>query len=134
MTKEQLKQYRDIKKERDNLLELLNRLDATISGIGSPSFEAMPHVNEIVSKVETQAIRRMELTARYEAKVAELTDALQRIETAIESLQPRERTLIRLYYIEGLTWEEVAVKLNYTWRHTHRIHSNALNQLKAQTD
>jgi RNA polymerase sigma factor (sigma-70 family) len=134
MTKEQLKQFRSIKQERDTLLELLTKLDMTISGIGSPSFEAMPHGNEVVSKVETQAIRRMELTARYEAKVAELTDALQRIETAIESLQPRERTLIRLYYIDGLTWEEVAVKMNYTWRHTHRIHSNALNRLKAQPD
>lgn len=28
-----------------------------------------------------------------------------------------------------MSWEDIAVKLNYTWRHVHRIHSQALDSI-----
>jgi hypothetical protein len=40
--------------------------------------------------------------------------------------------LIRLYYIDGLTWEKVCVDINYSWRQTHRLHSEALKKIKIQ--
>ena len=36
------------------------------------------------------------------------------------------RTLLELRYIKNETWERIAVKMNYSWRQTHRIHGWAL--------
>jgi RNA polymerase sigma factor (sigma-70 family) len=68
--------------------------------------------------------------ASYRQKAAELSTALAEIEDAIEVLEPRERTLIRLHYAQGLTWEEVCVAMNYSWRQIHRIHAKALALLE----
>ncbi|UWG96796.1 hypothetical protein LPY66_18245 [Dehalobacter sp. DCM] len=51
------------------------------------------------------------------------------IEKAIKTLPEREKYLIRARYIEGKTIEQICVEMNYTWRHTNRIHSKALVML-----
>ena len=51
-------------------------------------------------------------------------------EKAIEALEPTARMLLRFRYIDGLPWEEVCVRMNYSWRQTHRMHSKALEALK----
>jgi len=38
----------------------------------------------------------------------------------------RYRTLLELRYIKNETFEKIAVKMNYSWRQTHRIHGWAL--------
>lgn len=40
-----------------------------------------------------------------------------------------QRALLMCRYIKGMSWEDIAVKLNYTWRHVHRIHSQALDSI-----
>lgn len=131
MTKEQLRAYRDIKLERDKLAALLDELEGTIYSPRAQQFDAVPSGNhQPHSQVESAAIRHAELLSKYRVKVAELTAALAEIESAIEVLDPRERTLIRLYYAQGLTWEEVCVAMSYSWRQIHRIHGAALEALK----
>jgi DNA-directed RNA polymerase specialized sigma subunit len=41
-----------------------------------------------------------------------------------------EQEVLRLRYIKGLKWEEVALKMNYSWKQVHRIHSSALKSFK----
>ena len=133
MTKEQLKEYRSIKLERDRLAKMLEELEAVIYGPSTSRLNAEPgggHSHS--SPVETAAIKHAELLERYQQKVLELSRALVEIEEAIEVLEPRERTLIRLHYAEGLTWEEVCVAMSYSWRQVHRIHAKALETLKSK--
>lgn len=131
MTKEQLREYRDIKLERDKLKDLLDELEGSIYSFKSPRMDGMPGGNsQPGNPVESAAIKHQDLLARYEAKATALDEALAEIERAIDVLPPRERTLIRLYYAQGLTWEEVCVAMNYSWRQIHRIHSGALKALK----
>ena len=40
--------------------------------------------------------------------------------------------LMRYRYIDGLKWEEVAVRMNYSWTQTHDIHGKALKQLNKE--
>ena len=100
MTKERLRAYRDLKKEQRQLEQLLE------SG-------------------ETEALRDC-----YREKLAQVEQEQLAIEQAIDSLDSLERTVMRHYYIEGLTWEEVCVEVSYSWRQTHNIHSRALEQLR----
>lgn len=131
MTKEKLKEYRSLKLERDKLAEMVRELEAEIYGPRSPKLDGMPHGGSSPhSSVEAAALRHADLLERYRQKAQELSAALVEIEKAIETLAPRERTLIRLHYAQGLTWEEVCVAMSYSWRQIHRIHAKALAELK----
>ncbi len=55
---------------------------------------------------------------------AEITEKIDAMPDETESL------LLRLRYIHGLKWEEVAVKMDYSWRAVHKIHSKALGHFK----
>lgn len=130
MTKAQLKAYREIKKERDDIKRRREDLENIMYGPRSQRIDGMPRGGSGAGDVlEAQIDRKDELLAMYLAKEEELDDALLVIEQAIEKLEPTQRLLVRLYYIDGLTWEQVAVEIGYCWRQTHRIHSAALKRL-----
>ena len=131
MTKEQLRSYRDIRLERDKLEKLIEELEATMYSPATSNTDGTPRGASGPSRpVESAAVKHTELLERYKQKEAELAEAMLDIENAIDTLEPRERTLIRLYYAKGLTWEQVAVTMSYSWRQIHRIHSAALEALK----
>lgn len=41
-----------------------------------------------------------------------------------------EILLLRYRYINGMKWEDIAVKMEYSWQHVHKIHGKALKHLK----
>ena len=108
MTKEQLRQYRSIKVE-------ISQLERRIVEL-----ERIPHDDEII-----RPLRNL-----YREKLAELIDGQLAIEKAIESLTPTEREVMRMRYIDGADWTEVAATINYEWAQTHRIHASALRKIK----
>lgn len=49
------------------------------------------------------------------------------IENSIRAMSNEdEQSVLRLRYIKGLKWEEIAVEMKYSYMQTHRIHSRAL--------
>ena len=67
---------------------------------------------------------------KYEEKYKLVLDEEKEIEKVIDKLKDiRERTIMRYRYISGLEWEKVCVKAHYSWKHTHRLHSDALNKI-----
>ena len=109
MTKEQLHKYIPMTKEKVKIEQRLRRLER------SPDSEA-------------EALEP--LRAFYKEKLAELVALQLDIERAIETLDPIERELIRLRYIDGLEWHQVCAEINYEWTQTHRIHARALRKLE----
>jgi RNA polymerase sigma factor (sigma-70 family) len=133
VTKEKLRTYRSIKLERDHLALMIEELEGELYSPKAQRLDGMPHGGSRPgSIVEEAATRHAELLDIYRQKEAELSAAMVEIEKAIEALEPRERTLIRLYYAKGLTWEEVCVAMSYSWRQIHRIHGQALEALKTE--
>lgn len=108
MTKEELRQYRSIKNEICQIERRINELE----GYG----------NELDI---THPLREL-----YRQKLIELIEGQLRIEKAIESLDPTERELMRLRYIDGAEWLDVAAEIHYEWTQTHRIHARALAKIK----
>ena len=43
---------------------------------------------------------------------------------------PKERQVIDRYYIDGLTFAEIAKEMNYTTKHITRLHEKALKKIK----
>lgn len=133
MNKKRLRAYREMLNERDHLAGLIEELEVTIYGPKGVTLSTTPKGGSIPgSALENAVIRLTSLREQYCKKVEAITAELTEIEKAIEVLQPRERQLLRLYYVEGITWEQVAVVMQYSWRQVHRIHGDALRQLEKE--
>ena len=132
MTREEvkaaLKSYRALKRERDDLIRRREEIEASI--LGSPRLDGMPHGAGVSDPTANLGAALAELALQYDDKARKLAAALILVEDMIDGLDdPTQRTVARLYYIDGLTWEQVCVKANYSWRQTHRIHAALLSEL-----
>lgn len=130
MTKERLRHYRDIKKESEQLRQSLEEIETVLFYPKTQRLTGMPSNPSEENYMEDLAIRHIGLQALYKDKLAELEAEQIAIEKAIDALDPMARMLLRYRYISGLSWEEVCVKMNYSWRQTHRLHGEALNKLR----
>lgn len=129
MTKERLRNYAILKEERNQLRRQLEELEAALYYPKIQRLNGMPSAPSKENTLELMVARHAELQEKYEAKIAEMNAEMFLIEEAIEALNPTARMLLRYRYLECLKWEEVCVKMNYSWMQTHRIHANALKQL-----
>lgn len=131
MTKEELKSYKALKREQEQIEEKLWELEATIGDPKTAKMDGMPHGSPSGgSGLENVVARYIELKERYEAKRAEILAKQLAIETAIESLDPDERRMMRYRYIDGMKWEEVCVAMPYSWNQAHLIHRRVLAKLR----
>ena len=136
MTKERLRNYQTIKREREQLRHQLEEVEAALYYPKIPRLDATPGggTPKETNPQEALAIHHIELLERYKAKMAELAEEQLTIETAIEPLEPTARMLLRYRYIDGLKWEEVCCRMNYSWRQVHRLHGDALSKLRGSDE
>ena len=129
--KKQLNRYQDLRAEHRELLDELRQLEITMGAPSGSNWDGMPRSPGTGNPVERMAIKHLALEQRYKAQLEKLAAAQIVIEDMIEPLEPNERRLARLHYIDGLKWDSVCDKINYSWSQTHRIHSRMLDRLVA---
>ena len=130
MTKNDLKEYTSIKKELKQIQFKLKELEERKTSIKSMIISDMnvqtSHNN---NSIEDLLIKIEECIEEYNKKEIKLYNKQLEIENCINSLEPTERIIARSRYIEGKTFEQIAVDLNYSWRHTIRIHGKILQKI-----
>ena len=127
--KEYLKSYRRaIKREQDILDEIQRlRLDKMFPSVVN---DGMPHGSSHSDLSDYAAILDEQIELLKEERL-ERVRCYQKIERQIRQMENEdEQEMLRLRYILGMKWEEVAVKIGYSWKQTHRIHSSALQNFK----
>ena len=127
--KEYLKSYRRaIKREQDILDEIQRlRLDKMFPSVLN---DGMPHGSSHSDLSDYAAILDEQIDLLKEERL-ERVRCYQKIERQIRQMENQdEQKVLRLRYILGMKWEEVAVKMGYSWKQTHRIHSSALQNFK----
>lgn len=123
--KEYLKSYRRaIKREQDILDEIQRlRLDKMFPSMIN---DGMPHGSSHSDLSDYVAILDEQIELLKKERL-EKVRCYQKIERQIRQMENEdEQEVLRLRYILGMKWEEVAVKMGYSWRQIHRIHSSAL--------
>lgn len=79
------------------------------------------------SKSETYAL----LSAEVDEQIEELNRIRTEILHATRSVKNSTlATLLIEYYVNGKTWEQVAVDMGYSWRHIQRLHGLALKKIE----
>lgn len=85
------------------------------------------NTEEIIAKI-------VDLENRINVDIDRLIDLKAEISEVIEAVKDaQERLLLRYRYIDGKTFEEIAVMMEYSWRHIHRLHSQALSSVEIAT-
>lgn len=131
--KNRLQNYSRLSQEVDQLADQVFSLRQTMYSIKSSSdMSLIPASSGNHDKIGDIVAKIADLENNYLHKIDGLMQEQRDLEKLIEKLEPVERLLIRTKYIECKTFEEVAVLIGYTWRHTIRLHGNILDKLNKQ--
>ena len=127
--KEYLKSYRRAVKREKDILNEIQRLRAdkmfpSVVNDGMPKGSNQSDLSDYIAILDEQ----IEL---LKEERLEKVRCYQKIEKQIRQMENQdEQEVLRLRYITGLKWEEVAARMSYSWKHIHRIHSSALCNFK----
>ena len=127
--KEFLRQVRQADRRVDEATERAERIRAKLETGRMSSVTGMPRGGS--SDWTQTADRLIELEQAVNARTRELVrlklaaiDAIRVVE------EPRLAELLELYYIDGLTWEQVAQRMALDVRWVYRLHGKALMRVK----
>ena len=129
LTREDLQSLKNLNYRLGNLEERRERIASLCTG------KAIEYGTE---KVQTSCDRRQELLM---AMLADIDTEIEKETLKLSELQKEvlnwskgfpifARTIIRLRYIRGLTWEEISEYTAYSVRHVQRIHNDIISQIK----
>lgn len=130
LKKEYLRRYGDAVRAEEQLKEEIRqlRLDTMMPAVVN---DGMPHgsssgsdLSGYVAKVDAMM---EDLRNQMEARIDIKREIIEKIE---EMENETEKLILRYRYIHLIKWEEIAVKMDYSWKQVHRIHGNALNHFK----
>lgn len=111
----------------DKQLEELKYEDG-ITGI-SYDGEKICKTYKFHSKTEDTAIRNIEVEELLKKRKEKLQSKLDILDKLTEGLNEVEREIIRMYYIEGKQWWQIAYEVKYSERHCRRIRAEAICKL-----
>ena len=119
------KSLRREKRIEEDIQELrMNKMFPSVVNNGMPRGSEQSDLSNYIVKLD-------EMIEELKNERLERAKLRQRIERDIQLLDNEdEQEVLRLRYIKGLKWEEVAVEMGYTYRRTLQIHGKALQNLK----
>lgn len=124
-----LSRYRRLNQRIDRLLEEQSRWRERALKI-TPVLSQTPGGGESGSPIERPMDKVLEIDEEINREIDELQIVRQEIRAALNQLEDEKLKLLMEYrYIDGLTWEQIAVKMNYCWRQVCRKHGQALTQI-----
>lgn len=127
--KEFLSRYLEILAEEKDIREEIAYWESKAQKVTS-SWSAVPSGGKGSDKVQMGAIKIAELRESLIDKINQLAAVRIEIERAIGTVQDdTQRRLLRRKYINGLTLEQIAVEMHYSYVHTCRIHGYALSNI-----
>lgn len=127
--KEFLRRYRECERREQEILEEIQRLRMdqmfpSMVNDGMPKGSQQSDLSDYMVLLGEQ-IDRLKQERLEKARTRDQIDlAIRRMEN------PDEQRVLRLRYLWGLKWEEVAVKMNYSWKQIHRLHGSALDNFE----
>lgn len=129
-----LKRYKQIDKEINQLL-LEKREIFSLGTKITPTYSNMPKCTGTSDKVQS-TIEKLEA---QENKINQKVDLLYKVKEDIEKAlytvkDDTLRVLLRYRYINGLTWEKIAVNMHYTYQWVCKLHGEALRKLRVDSN
>ena len=123
--KEYLRKYQDSVKTQKALIEEIRQLRIDTM-MPSANTDGMPHGTG-TSDLSSYAAKKDELIRRLNREMKRKLEIQIDITHRIDNMKNETEALVlRLRYIHGMKWEEIAVKMGYEYRNILYIHGKAL--------
>lgn len=129
--KELLKDCRNQQIKYRLIEERIERLKSAIES----TTHRISEVNVQGSKQDKLAEYVVQLEELQDKQTETLIDCLQKIleaEDVIEKLPDQQQTVMRLRYLDGYSWREVAKETHYSEKHIFKIHAAAMRKVDTQ--
>ena len=124
-----LSRYRRMSKRIDRLLEEQSRWREMALKI-TPVLSQTPGGGESGSPIERPMDKVLEIDEEINREIDELQTVRQEIRAALNQLEDENLKLLMEYrYIDGMTWEQVAVEMHYSYMQICRLHGKALKTI-----
>lgn len=124
-----LSRYRRLNERIDRLLEEQSRWREMALKI-TPVLSQTPGGGN-GSPIERPMDKVLEIDEEINREIDELQTVRQEIRAALNQLEDESLKLLMEYrYIDGLTWEQIAVKMDISWRWSIKLHGKALGKIK----
>ena len=131
MTKERLRHYTYLIKEIEAQKERLAQIKASLLHPKPSIGDGMPRSNYAADRMATAIANMIALEEAIMENIIKAQKEAMAIEKAIQTLEaPIDRELMRLKYLDGLTWEEVAERLGRSRQWVTVLHGRILQKLK----
>lgn len=121
-----LESYKWLNGEIEDDEERLARLDARLYSPGAVKISDMPRGGQPIT-MESLVTEKLELQDRINAKCQErklILDAIERLPNA------RDRLILKYRFVDGLTHDQVAEKINYSNMQVRRYYEAALERFE----
>ena len=125
--KEYLSQYRVVQREIEDLDYRMAQLRLKYAAPSAIEYSGMPKAHNVTHDLSEYVAKMDELTNYMISKYTRLRGIEVDIYMRLDSMEDQtERELLRFRYIDGLTWTQIANKLNTVERNVYFIHGRAL--------
>lgn len=121
-----LESYKWLNAEIEDDEERLARLDARLYDAPIKKISDMPRGGQPVT-IDSLVNKKLELQKQINEKCAQRKEILDRIESLPDH---RDRRILKLEFIDDLTHEQVAEKINYSVAQTRRYYEAALERFE----
>ena len=127
-TKKYLSQIRFTNQEIKSRVEERDQLKQSVI-IKTSSFKTDKVQESGTQHYDDKYMKFIEVSEEINRKIDELFNLRMKISNEIDQLDKAEhRILLRMRYINLLSYENIAVKMGYDIRHVHRLHGKALQE------
>lgn len=131
--KKWLLEYRRLEQNIERDMEELQRLESRAEKITSMVSD-MPKGSQQGDSLQRSVEKICELKVSLNQRIDAAVEKRKEIETVIETLEDKTlQLLLRYRYIDGMTWEQIAVKMRYDYRWVLRLHGRALERLTIES-
>ena len=131
-TKQYLQQARKLDQRIDAKIKQIDGLKDLALKITTTLSKGKTNGGPVVDSKTANAIDRIiDLENEINADINALVTIKRVIRDAVSKIDDdRYKLVLELYYLNKMSWEEVAVFMGITWRHTLRLHGEALLKFK----
>lgn len=125
--KEYLQRYQTAYREAQDTELRMAQLRLKYAAPAAIEYSDMPKAYSSEHDLSDYIVKMDELTdhliSKYTRCMGIEADILERLDMMEKQ---EEREVLRMRYIDGCRWDEIADKLHYTYRHVTRLHGTAL--------
>lgn len=118
--------YKEYKELKDKIREYESmRISPRIAVYGAERVQT-----SMRGDIQPDTIAKVDrLLVVYNTRLQECAELIIEFEQALEVLTKRQRRLLRHYYTEDMTWEQVCFAMDLSWSSLHRLRRAALAKL-----